>query len=177
MGEYLLSLSQDHTGTATHTYHVKLASNISLRAVTIRCVCDRPSVHLSVSTATWTKKNLKIRISKILLRTRRLVIISCRHYNKSEIKKYTTNKKNILAADTNVAVHKLPLYSCNWGEYCAVGQPAEYRPTSAVQVLVYSRKTRCKYHGVKWEIITTNLIVAPCIFVESLQFINQLMHI
>ena len=152
MGEYLLSLSRDHTGTATHTYYIKVASNISLRAVTIRHACDHSSsFHLSVSTATWTKKNLKIRISKILLRTRRLVIISCRHYNKSEIKKYTTKKK-ILAADTSVAVHKVPLYPCSWGEYCALGQPAEYRPTSAVQVWVYWRMTRCKYYGVNWEI-------------------------
>jgi len=155
MGEYLLSLSEDHTGTATHTYHVKLTSNISLRAVTILHACDRSSVLPSIYPFVLQhgQKNLKIRISKILLRTRRLVIISCRHYNKSEIKKYTTKKKKLLAADTNLAVHKVPLYSCNWGEYCAVGQPAEYRPTSAVQVLVYSRKTRRKNHGVTWEII------------------------
>jgi len=81
MGEYLLSLSEDHPGTATHTYHVKLASNISLRAVTIRHACDRSSVLLSIHLyCNMDKKNLKIRISKILLRTRRLVIISCRHY-------------------------------------------------------------------------------------------------
>jgi hypothetical protein len=69
------------------------------------------------------KEGLKKRISKILLRTQRLLIISCRHYNKSEVKKYETKAVD---ADTKSAVHTVPLHGpCNLREYRAAHELAE----------------------------------------------------
>jgi len=85
-----------------HRYNVNL-TNICFRAMTVRLrVTVRPSVRLYRNTE---KRAQKIRISKILLRAQRSVIISCRHYNKSEIKKHETKK---VYSDTKLAVRVVP---------------------------------------------------------------------